>query len=216
QNRRAASSYHRSRSQEEEEQLGRGRESRGDAEDCPICLGPCLLQVGTNCNHQFCAKCFLEYANSVRGLKIKCPCCRSEVNLLHQRKADATSGETEASTAEGRATSDGTRAVERDIAHFNTRYAGARSLGQTVRDAPILLRYLLSDIVRGDGRIFAIMLRRTLVSYQLLQCLLGVLYIVSPVDFLPEAVVGILGYLDDVLVFLFALVYISTLYRVAL
>ncbi len=41
----------------------------------------------------------------------------------------------------------------------------------------------------------------------------AVLYLVSPLDILPEAAFGVLGFLDDIFIFLLLLVYISIFYR---
>ena len=43
--------------------------------------------------------------------------------------------------------------------------------------------------------------------------LLGILYVLSPVDFIPEAVLGVVGLLDDLAVLLFVLVLVAGLYR---
>lgn len=39
------------------------------------------------------------------------------------------------------------------------------------------------------------------------------LYLISPIDFLPEAVFGIMGFLDDIFVVMLLLVYITVIYR---
>ena len=51
-------------------------------------------------------------------------------------------------------------------------------------------------------------------AYLFLLCLVGALtYLVSPLDFLPEALFGLLGFMDDFLVILLLFVYISIMYR---
>ena len=44
----------------------------------------------------------------------------------------------------------------------------------------------------------------------------SILYILSPLDILPEAVLGIIGLLDDLVVLLAMLVYLACLYRAGL
>ncbi|NXE28725.1 RN170 ligase, partial [Ardeotis kori] len=52
------------------------------------------------------------------------------------------------------------------------------------------------------------------VSSGIFLCLLGaLLYLASPLDFLPEALFGILGFLDDFFVIFLLLIYISIMYR---
>jgi hypothetical protein len=52
--------------------------AREAPDDCPICLAPPSFSVDTNCSHQFCAACFLQYWNQGGGgiarSKVKCPC----------------------------------------------------------------------------------------------------------------------------------------------
>lgn len=57
------------------------------------------------------------------------------------------------------------------------------------------------------------MLRRLYLGYFLIVI---VLYVLSPLDILPEAVFGIFGFLDDLLFVLITVVYISILYRTLL
>ena len=39
------------------------------------------------------------------------------------------------------------------------------------------------------------------------------LYLISPLDILPEAAFGMMGFLDDIFIFLLLAVYISIIYR---
>ena len=41
----------------------------------------------------------------------------------------------------------------------------------------------------------------------------ALLYLVSPLDILPESAFGVLGFLDDIFIFLLLAVYISIFYR---
>ena len=64
------------------------------------------------------------------------------------------------------------------IARFNERSSGRqRTLWQTVRDSPLLLRRLWSDVRRGDTRVIGEMIGRGVQ----LQVLIVALYIVCPV-----------------------------------
>ena len=50
---------------------------------CPVCLGPIVYIVETNCGHRFCAQCILMYWRTDRWPRAcRCPVCRREVNIL--------------------------------------------------------------------------------------------------------------------------------------
>lgn len=74
-------------------------------------------------------------------------------------------------------------------------------------DIPIILRHLWSELFseRGPNLIRRLYLRYILV--------LLVLYLLSPFDLIPESVFGLLGYVDDLMIVLVVVVYISFLYR---
>ena len=49
---------------------------------------------------------------------------------------------------------------------------------------------------------------------RIILCLVAVLvYLLSPLDILPEAVLGIIGLLDDIFIILLVLVYVTIIYR---
>ena len=74
-------------------------------------------------------------------------------------------------------------------------------------DLPALLRHLLKEFFSVGGLV--IMFRARIVL-----CVVAiVVYLVSPLDILPEAVLGILGLLDDLFVLLLVLVYMTIIYR---
>eukprot|EP00953_Heterococcus_sp_UTEX-ZZ885_P031640 16586-Heterococcus_DN1.PRE.5 len=104
----------------------------------------------------------------------------------------------------------------RNIAAFNARHAGPRSVRQVVEDAPVLLRRLGSDVLRGDGRVIGALLRQALVGYHLLLLCGSILLILVPYDFIPSAAYGLVGYFDDILAGLFLLAYLTALHRCAL
>ena len=76
-----------------------------------------------------------------------------------------------------------------------------------IYDVPILLRHLWRELFTIRG---LIIIRRL---HLLLILVLIVVYIVSPLDLLPEAVFGVLGLLDDIIIIVGTLVYISLVYR---
>ncbi|KAL6961964.1 RING-type E3 ubiquitin transferase [Sarracenia purpurea var. burkii] len=95
--------------------------------------------------------------------------------------------------------------IERYNRHF-----GARSNGliQRLRDLPFLLKRLLREILNPQRSIpFAIRARVCLAI------LASALYIISPVDIIPEAIFGIIGFVDDALIAVIGFLHVAALYR---
>lgn len=76
-----------------------------------------------------------------------------------------------------------------------------------IMDAPTLMRHFISEIFSLAGMI-------RLFNARIIVCLLAaVMYLVSPLDIIPEAVFGLLGFLDDIFVLLLISVYLTIIYR---
>ena len=175
---------------------------------CPICLTPPAAsstsspssvdsghhRLETNCGHAFCVACFLAYVahheEEQWQCSVRCPVCRQRVSLL-LLPPDVVAG-------------DATRAVDA----FNARHGGdAGSWLHALRDAPALLRHLSADV--SSLRALAAVARVRLLAL----AAAALAYLVSPLDLIPEALVGVLGLLDDVVVLLAFALYVSLLYR---
>lgn len=76
-----------------------------------------------------------------------------------------------------------------------------------LRDLPMLMRHLLSEFFSQSGLIFMFRLR-VVVCF-----LFAFIYLISPLDLIPEAVFGILGFLDDFFVLMLLTIYLSIIYR---
>jgi RING finger protein 170 len=74
-------------------------------------------------------------------------------------------------------------------------------------DLPTILRHLWQELFSERG---PLLVRRLYLGYILLILLV---YLLLPFDILPESALGVLGYLDDLVLILLAVVYISFLYR---
>lgn len=78
---------------------------------------------------------------------------------------------------------------------------------ERIMDLPTLLRHAFREMFSVGGLFWMFRIRIFL-------CLIGaLLYLASPLDFLPEALFGILGFLDDFFVIFLLLIYISIMYR---
>jgi RING finger protein 170 len=162
---------------------------------CPVCLAPVTYPVDTNCGHKFCAQCVLAYWHADRWpAACRCPVCRREVTLLitdqwyerNNRYIETT----------------------RQIHDYNLRMSGQmRPLLSYIYDIPTLLRHLWNDLFTIGGLLFIHRLHILLVF------LIIILYIFIPFDILPEAVIGFIGYADDIIILLGAIIYMTLIYR---
>uniref|UniRef100_A0A3Q0QWM6 E3 ubiquitin-protein ligase RNF170 n=1 Tax=Amphilophus citrinellus TaxID=61819 RepID=A0A3Q0QWM6_AMPCI len=158
---------------------------------CPVCLQQAVLPVETNCGHLFCGSCIIAYWRYGTWLgAINCPICRQMVRLLQ------LDGEAEP------------QLILRDINDYNRRFSGQpRSFMDRLRDVPTLLRHAFREMFTVGGLFWMFRIR-------ILLCLIGAItYLASPLDILPEALFGLLGFMDDFFVILLLFVYISIMYR---
>ncbi|XP_040273329.1 E3 ubiquitin-protein ligase RNF170 [Bufo bufo] len=162
---------------------------------CPVCLQQATFPVETNCGHLFCGPCIIAYWRYGSWLgAISCPICRQMVTLLFPV---FQAGEQQDA-----------QEIFQEVNSYNRRFSGQpRSLVDRIMDLPTLLRHAFREMfsVGGLFRMFRI---------RIVLCLLGALfYLVSPLDIIPEAVFGILGFMDDLFVIFLLLIYISIMYR---
>lgn len=173
---------------------------------CPICLSIHRLAVETNCGHKFCGSCFKTYLNQRPGdfslfrEPVSCSLCRQKVNILF---LNFTSEESVLPDLENERSE-----VERIVSEYNIRFGnGPRTAWSYINDCPVLLRHMVIDFFTSGGLVWMFRLR------VILCCLGAFIYFFNPVDFIPESMFGIFGFLDDVLVFLFFVIYVSIIYR---
>ncbi|XP_005091877.1 E3 ubiquitin-protein ligase RNF170 [Aplysia californica] len=173
---------------------------RNDGElQCPICLGSAAFAVETNCGHVYCGHCMITYWQHQTWLgAVRCPSCRTQVSLLLLNF-----------TAEEHASeSDERRDVIEKINAYNRRFSGEpRSIREYLQDLPTLLRHAFHEFFSVGGLMWMFRLRIVILVFGAL------LYLISPLDILPEAAFGIIGFLDDFFIILLLAVYISIFYR---
>ncbi|XP_037558256.2 E3 ubiquitin-protein ligase RNF170, partial [Dermacentor silvarum] len=76
-----------------------------------------------------------------------------------------------------------------------------------LRDLPTLLRHAGSEFFSVGGIMYMFRLRIVL-------CFVAaIMYLISPLDMIPEAIFGILGLLDDLFVVLLLAIYVTVIYR---
>jgi len=174
-----------------------------DQEQCPVCLTNVQFGIETNCGHLFCGQCWLAYRNHGNFLgAVRCAVCRQQVTILFQLFTENELNTAELQEVETR------NNLQREINYYNRRFSGEpRPYMDYIRDLPTMSRHLWNEFFSVGGLVYMFRIRIVL-------CLLaGVIYLVSPLDIIPEAVFGLLGFLDDVFVFLLLAIYLSILYR---
>ena len=169
---------------------------------CPICLAqPVSFPIETNCGHVFCGRCFSTFCSydSNNLHPARCPVCRQRVTLLlpgfHLDDARSLSDEDR-------------RAVLDPLRHYNRRFSGEpRTWLELVMDIPTLMRHLINALFSESG--LHLMLRIRIIIIMLF----AAAYLLSPIDLLPESLLGAFGLLDDLFIFFVLAVYVTMIYR---
>lgn len=87
------------------------------------------------------------------------------------------------------------------IAQYNQDHSGSRSWSQFIFDVPFLLKRMITDAFRTGNVVLYLRFMLLLV--------IAVCYVISPFDILSENIWGIFGAVDDIIVVLSSLAYIS-------
>eukprot|EP00092_Neocalanus_flemingeri_P035788 GFUD01038968.1.p1 GENE.GFUD01038968.1~~GFUD01038968.1.p1 ORF type:complete len:249 (-),score=41.19 GFUD01038968.1:131-877(-) len=177
--------------------------TRSSNYDCAICLGEAEFAVETNCGHVYCGNCLLEvWRRSSSLTPSPCPYCRQSITIILPYFSDGEKNSAE--PADGETCSK----ILTDVYTYNRRYSGdPRSIVEQVRDLPMLLRHLVIYLFSGDGLHLAFQLRVGVLA------VVWVVYLLSPLDLLPEAVFGLIGLLDDLVIFLLISMYLTFFFR---
>ncbi|XP_047975051.1 E3 ubiquitin-protein ligase RNF170-like [Salvia hispanica] len=167
-------------------------------DECSICQQNFQIPCQANCGHWFCGRCILQVWDFGHALRpCKCPLCRREITLLVPSEAHRTA--------------DGAEILQR-IEHYNRQFgAHPNSLMQRMYDLPFLLRRLTRDIMDPQRALPLVVRARVYLAM-----ILSAMYVLSPVDIIPEALLGIIGLLDDLIVVFMCFLYVAALYRTVL
>ncbi|XP_031405490.1 E3 ubiquitin-protein ligase RNF170-like isoform X2 [Punica granatum] len=128
----------------------------------------------------------------------KCPLCRREITLLVPGEASLRQRQDPSIST-----------ILRKVETYNRRFGGRdNGLIQRMQDLPFFLRRLLRELM-DPQRSLPLFIRARVY----LAMILSAIYILSPVDFIPEAILGIIGYLDDLIILLVCVLHVAALYR---
>ncbi|XP_047341287.1 E3 ubiquitin-protein ligase RNF170 [Impatiens glandulifera] len=169
---------------------------------CSICHNNFTTPCQANCSHWFCGRCILQVWDHGSSFQpCKCPLCRREITLLIPSRASSNEcNSSEVAEVFGR--------IERYNRHFGQQ---TNSLVQRMQDLPFLLRRLTRDLMNPQRSLPFVLRMRVYLAM-----LVSVIYIISPVDIIPEGILGIIGLLDDAIIALICFLHVAALYRSAL
>lgn len=167
---------------------------------CPICITNTNFAIETNCGHVFCGTCIINYwqvsSNGLFVTQMRCPMCRQALTCLLTMFTDAEMR------------SDDIASISRRVNEYNRKFSGLpRPFIEYIMELPTLLRHAISQLFSLDG--LHIWYRIRVIFF----IVIAVTYLLSPFDILPESVYGIIGLLDDILIFFFVAIYISIIFR---
>ncbi|XP_010534093.1 PREDICTED: E3 ubiquitin-protein ligase RNF170 [Tarenaya hassleriana] len=166
---------------------------------CSICHGHFNVPCQANCSHWFCGNCImLVWRHGSMLQSCKCPLCRRPITLLVPTE-DSLRERDDSSVAE----------ILGNIETYNRLFGGhSSSFVQRMRDLPFLLRRLLREMMDPQRTLPLVIRARVYFAM-----ILSAIYIISPVDVIPEGILGIVGLLDDLLIVLLCFLHVAALYR---
>ncbi|TRY67931.1 hypothetical protein TCAL_08019 [Tigriopus californicus] len=134
-----------------------------------------------------------------------CPMCRQRITLFLPYFSQSERDSIELNVVTQRVT------IMDKICQFNHRFSGSsRSYLEILKDLPMLVRHLWARLLDGEG--LDLFFRARAGIY----LVITILYVVMPLDILPEAALGVVGLLDDILFSLMVLVSLTNQFRTIL
>nr|CAD1817816.1 unnamed protein product [Ananas comosus var. bracteatus] len=173
-------------------------ESPPENDCCSVCHDDFNVPCQANCSHWFCGQCILNVWHHGSPLQpCKCPICRRSITLMIPTDA-----------AHERRDPEAIRVLE-NIAQYNRRYGGGpSSLIQRLWDLPFFIRRLFRELM-DPQRTLPLVFRARMIFAMVLSAI----YVLSPVDILPEGVLGLVGLLDDLIILLIVFLHLAAIYR---
>ncbi|KAI3918397.1 hypothetical protein MKX01_041717 [Papaver californicum] len=166
---------------------------------CSVCHDNFNLPCQANCSHWFCGGCIMRVWQHGATLQpCKCPICRRSVTLIIPSEASSRY-QNDPEVGE----------VLANVERYNRQFGGGhRNLVQRLRDLPFLLRRLAREFT-DPQRTLPLVFRARMIFAMILSAI----YILSPIDIIPEGILGVVGLLDDLLIGLIFFLHIAAIYR---
>ncbi|KAK3002297.1 hypothetical protein RJ639_021614 [Escallonia herrerae] len=86
-----------------------------------------------------------------------------------------------------------------------------KETGMRLQDLPFLLRWLLREMLNPQRSLPLVVKAQLSTLHN--KTVLSAIYLISPVDIIPEAIFGIIGLLDDLVIVLVCFLHVAALYR---
>lgn len=174
-------------------------------EPCPVCYSSINFAVETDCYHLFCGTCILGLIQYARHRNISCPVCRAQVHMLYPV---FTVGEYNHSrTSDSGLSRDN---LISEIQEYNHLFSGGnRTILQTIFELPVYVRRIWRSFNNPND----VLVQNRMKTLLYIMLFFVVLYILFPLDLLPETYFGIVGLIDDFLVLAVSLMYLTSVYR---
>ncbi|XP_066381536.1 uncharacterized protein [Miscanthus floridulus] len=165
---------------------------------CSVCHDRFRIPCQANCSHWFCGECIIRVWHHGPAVQAcKCPICRRLINLLVPAALSEQEDDPQAHRILG------------EIQHYNCIFGGApRSLTQRLQDLPFFIRRLFRELM-DPQRTLPLVFR----ARMMMMVALSAIYVLSPVDILPESVLGLFGFVDDLLILLIVFLHLAAVYR---
>ncbi|KAH9758054.1 E3 ubiquitin-protein ligase RNF170 [Citrus sinensis] len=206
---------------------------------CSVCHGNFNIPCQANCSHWFCGNCIMlvwDHGSTLQACR--CPLCRRRITLLiptddslRQRHDPAVGDilqkvESYNRIFGGPTTANGFFQIGVDYisSHYQKNpirtpvpyfsipsFQYREAIAVRIQDLPFLLRRLVRELVDPRRSLPLVIRARVYIAM-----ILSAAYIFSPIDIIPEAVLGIVGLLDDLLIALMCFLHVAALYRAVL
>ncbi|GAA0145065.1 hypothetical protein LIER_36068 [Lithospermum erythrorhizon] len=151
------------------------------------------------CTHLAIGNCIIQVWHHNSALQpCKCPLCRRQISLLVP---------TEASSRE-RHNPEVLEMLQK-IEAYNRLFGGqSNGIFQKMQDLPFLIRRLFRDLTDPQRTLPFVIRARVYLAV-----IMSAIYVISPVDIIPESVTGVIGLLDDLIIVLICFLHVAALYR---
>ncbi|XP_020680818.1 E3 ubiquitin-protein ligase RNF170-like isoform X1 [Dendrobium catenatum] len=166
---------------------------------CSVCHERFTLPCQANCSHWFCGSCIMRVWHHGSALRpCKCPICRRLITLLIPTETSQSQRHEPAASQ-----------ILENIEKYNRSFGGgSHSIMQRLRDLPFFTRRLLRELMDPQRSLPLVFRARMIFAI-----VPTILYVLSPIDILPEGVFGLVGFIDDLLILLIAFLHLAALYR---
>ncbi|CAK9175693.1 unnamed protein product [Ilex paraguariensis] len=163
---------------------------------CPICFGSFVIPCRAPCGHWYCGGCILQYWDHGAALQpCNCPMCSQkitsltpEASLFHQQEMEVTR-------------------VLGNVRKYNRLVVGGTyGLILKVLELPFFIKRVFQGMLdpdRHDDHLFKLRFFATF---------LGILYMMSPFDFLPTGRQSVIELFDDTALIIYFILYVAGIY----